>query len=85
VTAVRRLPTAARRAVVAAAVALAALPVPGCDRTVRPTEALPPLAAASADADAGSWRMLVLGAPDQVPVPPRPPSGATRTAPSSRP
>lgn len=52
-----------------AALGLAALPLTSCDRTVRPTEALPPLAAASLDAGAGSWRMLVLTSADQVAVP----------------
>jgi hypothetical protein len=49
--------------------ALAAVAVGSCDRTVTPTEALPPLQAASLDAAAGTWRMLVLSAPDQVAVP----------------
>jgi hypothetical protein len=74
VTAVRLAPNVWRRAAaapraVAAALALAALSPSGCDRTVRPTEALPPLRPAGADADAGSWRMLVLAAPDQIAVP----------------
>jgi membrane-associated phospholipid phosphatase len=43
--------------------------VAGCDRTVTPTEALQPLEPASLDADAGTWRMLVLTGPTQVPVP----------------
>ncbi len=72
-TAVPTLPNAprGRRAAraLAAALALAALPPLACDRAVRPTEALPPLQAAGADADAGSWRMLVLSAPDQIAVP----------------
>jgi hypothetical protein len=53
-------------ALVAAGVAL---PLASCDRTVTPTEALPPQPAASLDAGAGSWRMLVLAAPDQIAVP----------------
>ncbi|HEX6059482.1 MAG TPA: phosphatase PAP2 family protein [Gemmatimonadaceae bacterium] len=40
-----------------------------CDRTVNVTEVLPPLEAADLDADAGTWRMLVLGAPDDIAVP----------------
>lgn len=52
-----------------AALGLAALPLAGCDRTVPPTEALPLLQPASLDADAGTWRMLVLSAPDQIAVP----------------
>src|SRR5438067_6854694 len=39
-----------------------------CDRTVTLTEVLPPLRPASLDADAGTWRMLVLSGPDQVTV-----------------
>lgn len=46
----------------------AALALASCDRTVHPTENLPPLQAA-VDADAGSWRMLVLTAPEQIAVP----------------
>ena len=49
--------------------ALSALVLLSCDRQVQPTEALPPLQAASVDADAGGWRMLVLSAPDQIAVP----------------
>ena len=61
-------PTARRLAV--ALVLLAAAPVvASCDRTVTPTEALPPLQAASLDADAGMWRMLLLPAPDAIVVP----------------
>jgi PAP2 superfamily len=43
--------------------------VASCDRTVTPTEALAPLAPADVDADAGTWRMLVLTGPTQVAVP----------------
>jgi hypothetical protein len=56
--------TASRRALTA----LAALALLSCDRHVEPTESLPPLQASSLDAGAGSWRMLVLDAPDQVAV-----------------
>ena len=58
----RLLPFAA--ALLAATGALAS-----CDRTVNVTEVLPPLEVADLDADAGTWRMLVLGAPDQIAVP----------------
>jgi hypothetical protein len=48
---------------------LASAVVPAnCDRAVQPTEVLPPLHAASVDAGAGGWRMLVLSGPDQIPV-----------------
>lgn len=40
-----------------------------CDRSIAPTEALPPLDPVTADADAGTWRMLVLTSPDQIVVP----------------
>jgi hypothetical protein len=40
-----------------------------CDRTVELTEVLPVLEAASVDADAGSWRTIVLSAPEQIVVP----------------
>lgn len=56
---------------VAAAVTGAALVagIASCDRTVTPTEVLAPLAPADNDAEAGSWRMLVLTGPTQVAVP----------------
>lgn len=44
------------------------LAMSGCDNAVEPGEVLPPLDAASVDASAGSWRMIVLNAPDQVAV-----------------
>jgi membrane-associated phospholipid phosphatase len=43
--------------------------VASCDRTVTPTEALQPLQPVSLDADAGTWRMLVMTSPTQVAVP----------------
>lgn len=46
----------------------AALAGSGCDNTLQPSELLPPLEAASLDANAGSWRMIVLSAPNQVAV-----------------
>jgi hypothetical protein len=65
---VRRLPPTPRRgaALLAALGAVGALA--GCDRSVHPTEPLPPLEAASVDADAGSWSMIVLSSPDQFAV-----------------
>lgn len=57
------------RATLAALTMGGALGLSGCDRTVQPTETLPPLQAASIDAGAGAWRMLVLSAPDQIAVP----------------
>ena len=47
-----------------------ALPLASCDKTiVSPTADLPPIEAASADANAGSWKMIVLTSPDQIVVP----------------
>jgi hypothetical protein len=40
----------------------------GCDNSIRLTEVLPPLEAASLDANAGNWRMIVLTAPNQFTV-----------------
>ncbi|MDB4883218.1 MAG: phosphoesterase PA-phosphatase related protein [Gemmatimonadetes bacterium] len=40
----------------------------GCDNQVHPTEVLPTLRAGSVDADAGSWRMIVLTGPTQFTV-----------------
>jgi len=40
----------------------------GCDNSIQPTELLPPLEAVSLDADAGTWRMLVLTSPSQIAV-----------------
>src|SRR5690349_19919447 len=39
-----------------------------CDNTITAWEALPPLAAASVDSSAGSWRMIVLSGPTQFTV-----------------
>ena len=46
----------------------AALAGAGCENTIQSSEPLPPLEAASLDADAGSWRMIVLSAPSQIAV-----------------
>ena len=40
----------------------------GCDNSIRLTEVLPPLEAASLDANAGNWRMIVMSAPNQFTV-----------------
>ena len=52
-------------ATAACALALSGL---GCDTTIRPTEVLPPLTPAALDANAGSWRMMLLTGPDQFAV-----------------
>jgi hypothetical protein len=58
------------------------IPVASCDKSiVEPTDTLPAVQAASIDANAGTWRMMVLTAPDQVPVPdPAPTSSAAYVA-----
>ena len=51
-------------------IALASLALTSCDKTLTlPNESLPPVEAASIDASAGSWKMIVLTGPDQVAVP----------------
>jgi membrane-associated phospholipid phosphatase len=40
----------------------------GCDNSIHPTEVLPPLEAVSLDANAGTWRMILLTAPTQFTV-----------------
>jgi hypothetical protein len=58
-----------RRAARAALAALL-LPLASCDKSVvEPLDELPAVAAASVDAGAGAWKMLVLTGPDQVVVP----------------
>jgi hypothetical protein len=56
------------RLILSAAASALAIAAGGCDRTVDVTETLPPLEAASLDADAGTWRYLVLAGPEQVAV-----------------
>ena len=66
------MPTARIRVAYAAAcvaAAVAAGAIASCDKSVSPTEALPPLQPATLDANAGGWRMLVLTGPDQIAVP----------------
>ncbi|HEY0777040.1 MAG TPA: phosphatase PAP2 family protein [Gemmatirosa sp.] len=48
--------------------ALASAALASCDKHVSPVESLPVAPAASLDANAGAWRMLVLTGPDQMPV-----------------
>jgi hypothetical protein len=55
-----------RRTLLAAALFVAT--AAACSHDVSPTEALPPLDAVSVDADAGSWRMLVLSSSSQIAV-----------------
>lgn len=60
--------TAVTRRTVLALLPLLALQL-SCDRAVTPTEVLPLLSPANVDANAGSWRMLVLGSAGQIAVP----------------
>jgi hypothetical protein len=64
-------PRLGRRVVLAACIAgSAGLAGFGCDNAVGPSEELSPLDPASLDAAAGTWRMIVLTAPDQLSVAP---------------
>ena len=58
------------------------IPVASCDKSVTSvTGDLPAIAPGSIDANAGTWKMMVLTAPDQVPVPdPAPTSSAAYVA-----
>lgn len=58
-------------------VALAAgLVAAGCDKAVPTQGDLPPSTPGSTDANAGSWRMIVLGSPAQLTVPPPAPTAS---------
>lgn len=57
-------------ATAAAALITLALGSLACEQGVTQTEDLPPVTPVSADAGAGSWRMLVLSGPTQIAVPP---------------
>jgi membrane-associated phospholipid phosphatase len=50
-------------------VAVAALSLAACDKTVQPTESFPTVQATNVDPDAGTWRTIVLTGPDQIVVP----------------
>lgn len=60
--------TVARRRPLLALIPLLTLQL-SCDRSVQPTEVLPPLSPSSVDATAGTWRMLVLSSAGQIAVP----------------
>jgi len=57
------------RVLAGAMLVVAALPLASCDKTVQPTEIYAPVAPTNVDADAGTWRMIVLTSPDQIVVP----------------
>ena len=61
-------PTLVRALLTALLLSASSLAIASCDDPIANTEVLPALDAASADADAGSWRMLVLSGPEQFPV-----------------
>ncbi len=50
-------------------IVLFALGVASCDKSIEVSEQLPPLQPANIDADAGTWKMTFMTAPDQVAVP----------------
>jgi hypothetical protein len=52
-----------------AMVLCAAVLIAGCDKSVGPSEVLPPLEPSTLDPTAGSWRMIVLTSPSQIAVP----------------
>jgi hypothetical protein len=53
-----------------------ALVASGCSKSLPTSEELPPTSPTSADADAGSWRMIVVSGAGQFPVPPPAPVGS---------
>src|SRR5215204_3826552 len=66
----RRMPSMQGSRVAALALLAIVVPIASCDKTiVEPSAVLPPVEAASVDANAGSWKMLVLTGPEQVVVP----------------
>jgi hypothetical protein len=48
----------------------------GCNKDLEPSEQLSPASPSGADANAGSWRMIVLSGPTQFMVPPPAPAGS---------
>src|SRR5688500_2436780 len=66
----RHMPLMQGSRIAALAMLAIAVPITSCDESiVEPSSVLPPVEAASVDASAGSWRMIVLTGPDQVVVP----------------
>src|SRR3954468_13338539 len=66
----RRMPFMKGSRIVALAMLAIAIPAASCDKSiVEPNTSLPPVEAASIDASAGAWKMIVLTSPDQVVVP----------------
>ncbi len=70
----------------AAAVLAAALASIGCSKDIPTQETLTPSSPSGVDANAGTWRMIVLTGPTQIDVPaprPRPPRRTRRSSPRS--
>jgi hypothetical protein len=61
--------TRTHRTLAGATLVAAALSVTSCDKSVQPTEIYPAVAPSSLDADAGTWKMIVMTGPDQIVVP----------------
>ncbi len=57
-----------RRPLLLAAVLASGTLLTSCDKSITDLEPLPPMAAASVDATAGNWAMIVLSAPSQIAV-----------------
>ncbi len=73
--------TRTHRTLAGATLVAAALSLTSCDKSVEPTEIYPAVAPTSVDADAGTWKMIVLTTPDQIVVPdPTSPVSATYKA-----
>src|SRR5690242_6099409 len=61
--------TRTHRTLAGATLAVVALSSASCDKSVQPTEIYPAAVPSSVDADAGTWKMIVLASPDQIVVP----------------
>jgi len=61
-------PNTLRRFALIAASIIFAFSSSSCSKDIPSTEVLPPVTPANADANAGSWKMIVLSGPTQVPV-----------------
>ena len=73
--------TGTRRALASATLVATALSLTSCDKSVQPTEIYPAATPTSVDADAGTWKMIVLTSPAQIVVPdPASPVSATYKA-----
>ena len=64
----RRLHCAWMRGLMGVAVLASATLLTSCDKSITDLEPLPPMAAATVDAGAGNWAMIVLSSPSQIAV-----------------